>query len=96
MRFGGETYDEDGPAGWSMRLNVIDPPKPRRPWRRLRFSQLIIGMSAAVAMTAIGGVAYTLTGIENRQAPPAPSVAPLPPVSRVVPPSAVARRLRSW
>lgn len=90
MRFGGETYDEDGPAGWSMRLNVIDPPKPRRPWRRLRFSQLIIGMSAAVAMTAIGGVAYTLTGIENRQAPPAPSVAPLPPVSRVVPPSAVA------
>lgn len=72
MRFGGETYDEDGPAGWSMRLNVIDPPKPRRPWRRLRFSQLIIGMSAAVAMTAIGGVAYTLTGIENRQAPPAP------------------------
>ncbi|WP_156744769.1 Hsp70 family protein, partial [Mycobacterium sp. E2238] len=77
VRFGGETYDEDGPSGWSMRLNVIDPP-PDRPWRRLRLSQLIIGMSALVAMTAIGGVAYTLTGIENRQAPPAPSVAPLP------------------
>ncbi|KPN50531.1 hypothetical protein AN931_20235 [Mycobacterium intracellulare subsp. chimaera] len=76
MRFGGETYDEDGPAGWSMRLNVIDPPRERRPWRRLRISQLIIGMSAVVAMTAVGGVAYTLTGIENRQAPPAPSVAP--------------------
>nr|WP_231120023.1 DUF3060 domain-containing protein [Mycobacterium colombiense] len=70
MRFGGETYDEDGPAGWSMRLNVIEPPRERRPWLRLRFSQLIIGMSAVVAMTAIGGVAYTLTGIENRPAPP--------------------------
>jgi hypothetical protein len=87
MRFGGETYDEDGPSGWSMRLNVLDPPRERRPWRRLRLSQLIIGMSAVVAMTAIGGVAYTLTGIENRQAPPAPSVAPLPapPASPVAP-----------
>lgn len=84
MRFGGETYDEDGPAGWSMRLNVIDPPRERRPWRRLRISQLIIGMSAVVAMTAVGGVAYTLTGIENRQAPPAPSVAP-PPAPSVKP-----------
>lgn len=86
MRFGGETYDEDGPAGWSMRLNVIEAPRERRPWLRLRFSQLIIGMSAVVAMTAIGGVAYTLTGIENRQAPPAPSVAPrAPSVSPVAP-----------
>ena len=86
VRFGGETYDEDGPSGWSMRLNVIDPPRDR-PWRRLRLSQLIIGMSALVAMTAIGGVAYTLTGIEHRQAPPAPSVAPLPapPASPLVP-----------
>lgn len=84
MRFGGETYDEDGPAGWSMRLNVIDPPRERRPWRRLRISQLIIGMSAVVAMTAVGGVAYTLTGIENRQAPPPPSVAP-PPAPSVKP-----------
>ncbi|OBH11238.1 Hsp70 family protein, partial [Mycobacterium sp. E1747] len=85
VRFGGETYDEDGPSGWSMRLNVIDPP-PERPWRRLRLSQLIIGMSALVAMTAIGGVAYTLTGIEHRQAPPAPSVAPRPaPASPLVP-----------
>ncbi|EJO90946.1 hypothetical protein MCOL_V201915 [Mycobacterium colombiense CECT 3035] len=87
MRFGGETYDEDGPAGWSMRLNVIQPPPERRPWLRLRFSQLIIGMSAVVAMTAIGGVAYTLTGIENRPAPPPPSVAPLPapPANSVAP-----------
>ncbi|BBY39442.1 hypothetical protein MMAN_35760 [Mycobacterium mantenii] len=87
MRFGGETYDEDGPAGWSMRLNVIEPPRERRPWLRLRFSQLVIGMSAVVAMTAIGGVAYTLTGIENRQAPPAPSVAPrpAPPANSVAP-----------
>ncbi|MGZ4526014.1 MAG: Hsp70 family protein, partial [Mycobacterium sp.] len=84
--FGGETYDEDGPSGWSMRLNVIDPPRDR-PWRRLRLPQLIIGMSALVAMTAIGGVAYTLTGIEHRQAPPAPSVAPMPapPASPLVP-----------
>lgn len=86
MRFGGETYDEDGPAGWSMRLNVIDPPRERRPWRRLRISQLIIGMSAVVAMTAVGGVAYTLTGIENRQAPPAP---PEPPPSPPPPPPPV-------
>ena len=87
VRFGGETYDEDGPSGWSMRLNVLEPPKGR-PWRRLRLSQLIIGMCAVVAMTAIGGVAYTLTGIENRQAPPVPSIAPLPapPVSSLVPP----------
>lgn len=87
MRFGGETYDEDGPAGWSMRLNVIQPPRERRRRLRLRFSQLVIGMSAVVAMTAIGGVAYTLTGIENRQAPPAPSVAPLPapPANSVAP-----------
>jgi Hsp70 protein len=91
VRFGGETYDEDGPSGWSMRLNVIDPPRERR-WPRFRLSQLIIGMSALIAMTAIGGVAYTLTGIENRQAPPAPSVAPLPAppaspqVPRAVPP----------
>lgn len=86
MRFGGETYDEDGPAGWSMRLNVIEPPRERQPRFRLRFSQLIIGMSAVVAMTAIGGVAYTLTGIENRPAPP-PSVAPLPapPANSVAP-----------
>jgi hypothetical protein len=87
MRFGGETYDEDGPAGWSMRLNVIQPPRERRRWLRLRLSQLVIGMSAVVAMTAIGGVAYTLTGIENRQAPPAPSVAPrpAPPANSVAP-----------
>ena len=79
-------YDEDGPAGWSMRLNLIDPPS-ERPWRRLRFSQLIIGMCALVAMTAIGGVAYTLAGIENHQAPPAPTVVPVPapPVSRLAP-----------
>lgn len=72
-------YDEDGPSGWSMRLNMIEPP-PERPWRRFRLSQLIIGLSALVAMTAVGGVAYSLTGVEHRQAPPAPSVAPAPPV----------------
>ncbi|TAM64092.1 Hsp70 family protein [Mycobacterium sp.] len=89
MRFGGETYDEDGPAGWSMRLSVIEAPRERRPWLRLRFSQLIIGMSALVAMTAVGGVAYTLTGIENRQAPPAPAVSPAAPRPAAPPPTAV-------
>lgn len=84
-------FDEEGGAGWSMRLNVIEPPKASS-WRRLRFSQLVVGMCAVVAMTSIGGVAYTLSGIENHQAPPAPTVAPLPapPVSslpqRPVPP----------
>ena len=85
LRFGGETYDEDGPSGWSMRLNVIQPARERRPWLRLRFSQFIIGMSAVVAMTAIGGVAYTLTGIENHQAPPRPPVAPPPPANSLPP-----------
>ncbi|WP_025736537.1 Hsp70 family protein [Mycobacterium genavense] len=82
-----EAFDEDNnPSGWSMRLNVIDLPRERA-WRRVRLSQLVVGMFALVAMTAIGGVAYTLTGIENRQAPPLPSVAPvpLPPVSTLVP-----------
>jgi hypothetical protein len=79
-------FEEDGPAGWSMRLNVIEPPRESS-WRRIRLSQLIIGMCAVVAMTAVGGVAYTLTGIENRQAPPAPTVVPLPapPVSPLAP-----------
>jgi Hsp70 protein len=79
-------YDEDGAAGWSMRLNLIEAPR-ERPWRRLRLSQLIIGMCAVVAMTAIGGVAYTLSGIENHQVPPAPTVTPVPvpPVSSLVP-----------
>jgi hypothetical protein len=82
-----EAFDEESnPGGWSMRLNVIEPPRERA-WRRVRLSQLVVGMFALVAMTAIGGVAYTLTGIENRQAPPVPSVAPvpLPPVSSLVP-----------
>ncbi len=82
-----EAFDEESnPGGWSMRLNVIDAPRDRA-WRRVRLSQLVVGMFALVAMTAVGGVAYTLTGIENRQAPPVPSVAPmpLPPVSTLVP-----------
>ncbi len=82
---GGGPYDDDLPAGWTMRLNMNDRPRAR-PWRRLRLSQLVIGTCALVAMTAIGGVAYTLTGIENRQAPVVPSVAPLP----APPPSSVA------
>jgi hypothetical protein len=86
VRFTGDSYDEDGAGGWSMRLNVIEPPK-ERPWRRLRLSQLVIGLCALVAMTAIGGVAYTLTGIENREAPVVPTVAPVPvpPPTSVVP-----------
>jgi hypothetical protein len=81
-----DVFDEDGPSGWSMRLNLIESPRERS-WRRFRLSQFIIGMCAVVAMTAIGGVAYTLTGIENRPAPPAPTVAPLPapPVSSPAP-----------
>jgi Hsp70 protein len=81
-----DAYDEDGQAGWSMRLNLIEAPKGRS-WRRVRLSQLIIGMCAVIAMTAIGGTAYTLAGIENRQAPPAPTFAPppAPPVSSLAP-----------
>ena len=84
VRFGGNGYEEDGPAGWSMRLNLIDSPR-QRPWRRVRLSQLIIGMCAVVAMTAIGGVAYTLTSIENRPAPPTVAPLPAPPASPLVP-----------
>nr|WP_085231727.1 Hsp70 family protein [Mycobacterium conspicuum] len=85
VRYADHAYDDDGAAGWSMRLNVID--EPREPaWRRLRLSQFIVGLCALVAMTAIGGVAYTLTGIENRQSPVVPSVAPRP---SPPPPSAV-------
>ena len=86
VRFAGDSYNEDGPASWSMRLNLIEAPKTRT-WRRLRLSQFVIGLFALVAMTAIGGVAYTLTGIENRQAPVVPTVAPVPvpPPTSVVP-----------
>jgi hypothetical protein len=79
-------FDEDGAAGWSMRLNVIDEPKANS-WRRVRLTQLVVGMCAVVAMTSIGGVAYTLSGIENHQVPPAPTVTPLPapPVSSLAP-----------
>jgi hypothetical protein len=86
VRFAGDSYNEDGPTSWSMRLNVIEPRKGRT-WRRVRLSQLIIGLCALVAMTAIGGVAYTLTGIENHQAPVVPTVAPVPvpPPSSAVP-----------
>ncbi|WP_238305333.1 MULTISPECIES: Hsp70 family protein [Mycobacterium] len=77
-RFEADPYHEDG-ACFSMRLNLIDPPK-EPPWRRFRVSQVLIGLCATVAMTAIGGVAITLTAIEQRhtptKAPTAPSVAP--------------------
>jgi Hsp70 protein len=78
-RFRRETFDDDddGPSGWSMRLSMMDAPRGR-PWRRLRLSQAVIGLCAAVAVTAIGGVAVTLASIENREAPPTPSVVPLP------------------
>ena len=84
--FTDDAYEEDGAAGWTMRLNLIDQPQGRA-WRRLRLSQFVIGLCALVAMTAIGGVAYTLTGIENHQAPVVPNIAPLPapPPSSVLP-----------
>jgi len=77
VRYSPEIFHEDGPSGWSMRLNMIEPPKERS-WQRLRLSQLIIGMCAVVAMTSIGGVAYTLAGIENRPAPPVVAPRPMP------------------
>lgn len=52
-RFEGDSYNEGGPC-WSMRLNAVEPPKGPA-WRRIRVSQLLIGVSAVVAMTAIGG-----------------------------------------
>jgi Hsp70 protein len=83
-----DSYDDDGPSPWSMRLNIIEPPKARR--RRFRFSQVVIGLCSVVAMTAIGGVAYTLTGIENHEAPAVPNTAPLPaPPPRSIAPSPV-------
>ncbi len=77
VRYSPEIFHEDGPSSWSMRLNLVEAPKDRS-WRRVRLSQLVIGMCAVVAMMSLGGVAYTLSGIENRHSPPAPTVAPLP------------------
>jgi len=77
VRYTPAIFHEDGPSGWSMRLNMIEPPKERS-WQRLRLSQLIIGLCAVVAMTSIGGVAYTLAGIENRPAPPVVAPRPMP------------------
>ena len=77
VRYSPEIFHEDGPSGWSMRLNVVDLPNDRS-WPRLRLSQFIIGVCAVVAMASLGGVAYTLSGIENRHSPPARTVAPLP------------------
>lgn len=88
VRYTPEIFHEDGPSGWSMRLNLIEPPK-EHPWRRVRLSQLIIGMCAVVAMTSLGGVAYTLSGIENRHSPPAPTVAPPAPSPMPAPPTPV-------
>ena len=72
-----DPYDEEAPC-WSMRLNLLEPAKdlPPRRRRRVRVSQVLIGLCAAVAMTAIGGVVITLTAIERREAPTVPSVAP--------------------
>ena len=85
-RLGLDIYndEDDGPSPWSMRLNLIEPP-PKARRLRLRLSQMVIGLCSVVAVTAIGGVAYTLTGIENREAPVVPNIAPLP-----VPPSSIA------
>ncbi|MGO9183419.1 Hsp70 family protein [Mycobacterium sp.] len=77
VRYSPEIFHEDGPSGWSMRLNLGEPPKAGS-WRRVRLSQFIVGMCAVVAMMSLGGVAYTLSGIENHQNPPAPTVVPLP------------------
>ena len=81
VRIGGDAFDEDGPAGWSMRLNIIDEPPKVRPRRRLRIrpSQVLIGLSAVVAIVAIGGVAFTLATIENRHDPLPPGVVPSTP-----------------
>ncbi|GAB2997121.1 Hsp70 family protein [Mycobacterium bourgelatii] len=94
VRFHGDAFNEEGPC-WSMRLNVIDRPK-EPPWRRFRVSQLLIGLCAAVAVTAIGGVAVTLTTTEQhhspRHHPVVPSVAPRPSGSvapNAIPPSAI-------
>lgn len=88
VRFEGDSYNEDGPC-WSMHLNLIEPSK-NPPWRRVRMSQLLIGLCAVVAMIAIGGVAFTLTSVERRQAPVMPTIAPLPAPSRSMVPSSLA------
>ncbi|OBK55903.1 hypothetical protein A5657_10430 [Mycobacterium kubicae] len=87
----GDAFSEEGPC-FSMRLNLIEPPK-EPPWRRFRLSQLLIGVCAVVAVTAIGGAAITLTSLERQQAPrtpTVPTVAPLPPPPSSIAPSPVA------
>ncbi|OBJ88631.1 Hsp70 family protein [Mycobacterium asiaticum] len=87
-RFDGDSYNEDGPC-FSMRLNIIDPPK-EPPWRRIRISQVLIGLCAAVALTAIGGVAISLTAVEQRHVPHQPAIVPsVAPQPSARPPSLV-------
>lgn len=87
VRFAGDSYNEEGPC-WSMRLNLIEPPK-EPPWRRFRLSQLLIGLSAVVAMTAIGGVAFTLTAIERQPVHHKPIVPTIAPSRSPMPPRAI-------
>jgi len=86
VRYSPEIFNEDGPSGWSMRLSLIEPPR-KRPWHRVSLSRLVIGMCAVVAITSLGGVAYTLSGIENHPSPPAPTFSPLPAPSPMPPPA---------
>ncbi|WP_343710128.1 Hsp70 family protein, partial [Mycobacterium sp.] len=100
----GESYD--APRATSSQILRRIEPLPGQPRRGNRAPQLLLGLAALVAMIAIGGVAYTLTG--DRQVapardtatltppPPAPSAppslspAPPPPPSPAEPPTSVA------
>ncbi len=73
-----DSYDEEAPC-WSMRL---EPDRAGQriaaaARRRVRVSQVLIGLCAVVAMTAIGGVAIHVHRHRNHEAPVVPTVAPL-------------------
>ncbi|EUA16001.1 hypothetical protein I553_0976 [Mycobacterium xenopi 4042] len=91
-------YDDDARATPSQLLPTIKPPVERP--RRYRLPQLLVGLAGLVSMTAIGGVALSLTSTTERHVPPAPTstttVAPPPALSSPPPsPSLARRRLRA-
>jgi actin-like ATPase involved in cell morphogenesis len=79
----GEPYDDGGAGAPPDRYppGMEPPEEPQR--RRFRMARLVVGLAALVAMFAIGGVGYSLTSTNRRQAPPVPSstIAPPPPPS---------------
>jgi hypothetical protein len=91
--YGKDPYGNDEVrATPSQVLPRIEPPEELSR-RRYRVPQLLLGLGALIAMFAIGGVVYSLTGTPERQVPPMPTSStavpppPAPPSSQPPAPS---------